>query len=308
MASSPKIAPGWQLREQVVAALERAVAPGAAVVHNVRLPVIGSPTKRRRQCDVVITAGQPPRQTMAIVEVQKRGRRVTLGDFESWLVKMKSVGAHQLICVSQHAFPNSVLEVAAQHGPIVELLTLDPSQPKENLPVTMVGMVVNNLKFEVTEFTSGLMLEPKLAVDGPRQIQTEAPLLSVDDEVELISVNSLLLRILNNEPSLQLPPHSAPAFVLIDLGSSDSQVWFHEAGKKALVKRWVANVKLTVETTNAPMTLSNVPYTEHGQRDPLAWASQAIMPLNGINHAVTFALRTQADGSLYVQVDAARVD
>ena len=62
----------WKETEQMVAQLERMLTPSAKVQHNVNLPVIGSKTGRKRQCDVVITYSKPPRETITIVEVQDR--------------------------------------------------------------------------------------------------------------------------------------------------------------------------------------------------------------------------------------------
>jgi hypothetical protein len=116
-------APPWQLAEQLVAKLEQAIAPYAKVEHNVLLPVVGR--KRWRQCDVVIRYGTYPRESIAIVEVQKRKRRPTINAFHGWLRKKDQVGAQHLICVSEAGFPTSIIEeVRDVIGPSVRLLNL----------------------------------------------------------------------------------------------------------------------------------------------------------------------------------------
>jgi hypothetical protein len=52
--------PHWKLVEKVVALLEAALTPTAEVLHNQWLPNIA--TGHRRQCDVVIKDGEPPRR------------------------------------------------------------------------------------------------------------------------------------------------------------------------------------------------------------------------------------------------------
>jgi hypothetical protein len=98
----PKRTPGpdphWLLIQKVVAFLEKALTPDAEVLHDQRLPNIT--TGHKRQCDVVIKYGKSPRQVMAIVEVQKRSRKVGIGTLSDWWQKMRSVGAQKLICVS----------------------------------------------------------------------------------------------------------------------------------------------------------------------------------------------------------------
>lgn len=112
----------WRLVERVVALLEQAIAPGARVEHDVKLwdYEAGVP----RQCDVVIWQGKPPRETLTIVEVQDRGRRVTLPTFEGWSRKREKVRAQHLVCVSQKGFSRSVLQEVQRQGDVVRLAEL----------------------------------------------------------------------------------------------------------------------------------------------------------------------------------------
>jgi hypothetical protein len=106
-----------------VASLERTVSPDARVEHDVQLPDLQRPGATR-QCDVVVTTGQPPRETRTIVEVQRRGRKVELVMFQGWVQKMRDVGAQHLICVSMVGFPKSIVDHARLLGPTVRLITL----------------------------------------------------------------------------------------------------------------------------------------------------------------------------------------
>lgn len=124
VSSRKKAEPKWRTVERVVAQLESALTPTARIEHDVHLPVLGSPTGDTRQCDVVVRTGGPHRETLTIVEVQRRGRKVELNTFGGWLHKMVQVGAQHLICVSTNGFPDSVIHEAARRGPSVRLLTL----------------------------------------------------------------------------------------------------------------------------------------------------------------------------------------
>ena len=113
----------WQFIERSVAVLEHMLAPGSTVLHNqtLREVVSGLP----RQCDAVVWYGTPPRRTLAaIVEVQDRGSKVGLQDFDAWCAKRESLGAQRLICVSCEGYTKDVEISARSKGDIVTLMTL----------------------------------------------------------------------------------------------------------------------------------------------------------------------------------------
>lgn len=98
----------WQLAERVCALLEKAISPEAQVQHDVKLKDIV--TGRSRQFDVVIYVGKEPRQSITVVEVQKRNRKVGLPQLQSWCKKRESVDAQHLICVSTAGFTRPAME------------------------------------------------------------------------------------------------------------------------------------------------------------------------------------------------------
>jgi hypothetical protein len=114
----------WNIQEKVVAIIEQYLDESAVVRQNYHLPVLGSQSGRTRQCDVVIWQGQEPRQTITIVEVQKRQSKPDITTFSGWLDKKTEVGAQHLICVSEIGFPGSIIEKAQNIGPSVRLMTL----------------------------------------------------------------------------------------------------------------------------------------------------------------------------------------
>ncbi len=112
----------WRITERVVAALEQAIAPNARVAHDVKL--LDYETNRQRQCDVVIFQGAHPRETITIVEVQRRNRKVGIEQFEAWCRKREKLRAQHLICVSKKGFTAGVVEDAKRLGNVVRLIEL----------------------------------------------------------------------------------------------------------------------------------------------------------------------------------------
>lgn len=110
--------------EHLVHLIEKSINSDARVEHDVKLPVITSTIGATRQCDIVITQGKPPRQTVTIIEVQDRGSKPSRNDFGGWMEKLQEVGAQHLICVSREGFSASVIEKAAQSGSTVRLIEL----------------------------------------------------------------------------------------------------------------------------------------------------------------------------------------
>ncbi|MCX6676812.1 MAG: hypothetical protein NTU95_02560 [Methanothrix sp.] len=99
--------PAWMHAQRIVAILEQSLSPNARVQHDVKLPVIGM-KDQWRQCDVVITYGEPPREFLSIIEVQRRNSKPDINTFGGWVAKMEDVGAQQLICVSAKGYPKSI--------------------------------------------------------------------------------------------------------------------------------------------------------------------------------------------------------
>lgn len=110
--------------ERLVQLIEQSISPDSIVERDVRLPILTSLTGNNAQCDIVIRAGRPPRQTITIVEVQDRQKPVDINDFRGWLQKLKDVGAQHLYCVSRQSFSKGIKEQAALHGTTVKLITL----------------------------------------------------------------------------------------------------------------------------------------------------------------------------------------
>jgi hypothetical protein len=129
----------WKDIEKLVHLIEKSINPDSEVLHDQNLPVINSPTKRTRQCDVVIISGNGKRKTTTIIEVQNRTSKVDINTFNGWLEKLKEVGAQHLVCVSKLEFPSSVKEKASQIGPTVILVNLLQSEDPDSIPLQLIN-------------------------------------------------------------------------------------------------------------------------------------------------------------------------
>lgn len=145
--------------ELLVHAIEKSLDSSAIVEHDVQMPVITSQIGATRQCDIVITQGIHPRQTISIVEVQDRNKKPSRNDFGGWIEKMKEVGAQHLICVSKIGFTKAQKEKAFLIGNAIRLIELKEFEDSEiplnlNLHFAHCVFKVSNLEFTNVRFSS----------------------------------------------------------------------------------------------------------------------------------------------------------
>ncbi len=163
----------WKLKEKTVTILERHLEHSAKIERDINLPVLTSLSGRARQCDVVITEGTIPRQTISIAEVQNRNSKPTINDFEGWIVKMGQVGAQHLICVSEKGFPASIKERAKELGPTVRLLTLKQLEHRDKpFPLSIFS---NDLQLVRYDKLVGLQIEYNYLVKVNSNDKKELP-------------------------------------------------------------------------------------------------------------------------------------
>jgi len=165
---------GWKIKEKVVAIIESYIDKEARVSHDLNLPVIGSPSNRKRQCDVVIVQGKEPRTTMSIIEVQKRKSKPNINDFNGWLEKKEEVGAQHLICVSEKGFSNSIKEKADLVGPSVRLLTLKELEQK-HWPIPPSTFLTEFKKVRYDELKGLKIHYHHLVRQDPKKDKTKQP-------------------------------------------------------------------------------------------------------------------------------------
>lgn len=124
----------WLTIERLVQLIEKSISPDSIVEHDVKLPDLTSSTNAKRQCDIVIKSGNPPRQTITIVEVQSRTSKFNITFFQGLIQKMRDVGAQHLICVSTEGFTKTIKEKAKDLGGTVRLVKLT-KHDTHNFPI-----------------------------------------------------------------------------------------------------------------------------------------------------------------------------
>ncbi|MEB3191963.1 MAG: hypothetical protein VKL42_16600 [Snowella sp.] len=208
-----KVSSSWESTEKIVAFIEQAISPDAKVEHNVKLPVINNPNRKPRQCDVVITFGKYPRQTLAIVEVQKRVTRPSITTFHGWCKKMEEVGAQHLFCVSALGYPSSIIEyVKKEKGPTVKLLTLEDLGKEKKLngffPTSDYELTFINPEYEILDIGHLKLVniddrkeqDPNLEADCfdayELNFDSNAKSLSIANDSNFTSLNNILNTIL----------------------------------------------------------------------------------------------------------------
>ena len=268
---------GWRVAEEVAALLEKSITPLAKVEHNVMLPVIGK--SRKRQCDVVITYGEHPRQTVAIVEVQKRQRKPDINTFHGWCKKMEEVGAQHLICVSIEGYPKSIIdEVATKCGPTVRLLTL--AQLRET-KVSGLEFVYPFVLHKTPHFTLEAV-EPGVRLESPPAdksltLNSGDKVFTLDNSQELQSLNELIAHDLNrviSQTFLEKGVEEPNSYSLeINLGSAKRDLWLHLDGHPQKVLN--LPVRLRVEITVSKIPLTILTYQQQFIDGVLAWVTLA---------------------------------
>jgi hypothetical protein len=287
----------WQVVEQVVALLERAIGAGAQVRHDVQLRSLS--TGQLRQFDVVVEAGQRERRILTVVEVQKRKKRVGVPSVEAWWAKAESVGAHQLVCVSEAGFSSTVIrEVQAKHGPRVRLVQLRDLE-RANWPINFVSGQV-----EVTCLQTSLQAGKTAVLDIPDispvrtlpNVSFDALLFHRDGTREALSLARLVHDAVQVTPELtQRAPGTYVRNVQIPTVPA---LWISHEGALHPVRALAAPAQVQVIKQLLPLRFTS--YAQVGEEHPLAWAALAEGHVAGDAIEVRVVFTPNVDGSFHV--------
>lgn len=229
------------------------------------------------------TQGNPPRQSITIVEVQKRNTKPNIATFDGWVGKMRSVGAQQLMCVSAIGYPQSIIEeVKLKHGPTVRLLTL------KELQTIKIGNIIFPFKYAFEpkpkfSFKSigsvkleNLPLDRKLV-----PINNHDEIFKVDNEANFLSLDNLISKCLDeisNEierQTVKLDLKSGtlmiPAVIVrFVLGSTTKNLWIHIMEQRFKILELQIEVEMNTQQSKILLTYNE--YKQDGVNNPLAWA------------------------------------
>jgi len=319
--------PLWKIIERIVAILEKALTPDAKVEHNVFLPVIGSPTRRSRQCDIVITYGQEPRQSFAIVEVQKRNSKPTITTFHGWLKKMEEVGAQQLICVSAIGYPKSIIEdVATRIGPTVTLMTLEELEASKPRPVFMLPNSIHTTpKYDIEEIG---LIKLSEKIDAFECDTLSSKMISIGDNSECLSICEFISCILNQnlpqffsgqgfpapdmykveivlsdmEMDLCGQGVSAPDMCYIKIVNNviDTNVWLHYQNQKIRILNWSIKLRITTEKQLLNIPMTQFAYHQESTDGALAWVATTQMLIQNKYQEIQLVFKPDKCGYLQI--------
>ncbi|HEX8195401.1 MAG TPA: hypothetical protein VF571_04250 [Pyrinomonadaceae bacterium] len=299
--------PRWKLIERLVAILEKAITPSARVKHNVSLPVLGRPNRKPRQCDIVITCGDAPRETITIVEVQKRNKKPNITTFHGWIKKMQEVGAQHLICVSAQGYPKSIIDdVAMVHGPTVRLMTLQELE-RGIIP----GMILSApLIHRIPEFSfvsvSGIALEnssiSNTLIQRNIELNTSDYVFSLDEEQARLSLDDLVAETLpifvTNYFDVEKTIEPDEYEVELELGSVERTLWFHIDDQRYRIKRLVVLVKVKSYFEEIPLNVLS--YKQEFYEGELAWLATAKGKVSGRDIEAHIIFQQDKEGFLVI--------
>jgi tetratricopeptide (TPR) repeat protein len=277
--------PAWRLIERITALLEQSISSTTNVKHDVRLPVLGSPSGRKRQCDVVITSGEKPRETITIVEVQKRNSKPDITTFHGWVEKMREVGAQHLICVSALGYPRSIIEEANRIGPTVRLLTLKEIEDMRTFCLNMANTVRRtNFKFTI-QTVDKIMVKEVSSSETNALTEIKQININIDsnDKIfethhshDLISLNDIINKyILEVYPPLIFT--SAGDHIINDINIPDmtiNKAWLCYNDRKFEIQTMHINIDIEIlPSTDIPLKCFS--YCQEFFEGELAWVASA---------------------------------
>lgn len=264
--------PHWRMAERTVAILEKFLTPGAVVTHNEELPELATGTMR--QCDVVVRSGRPPRQTLTIVEVQDRSRKVELGTYEGWCLKRRKLGVQHLICVSASGFPESVQKDASLRGDTVRLITL--TEPEE-FPHFFQARHIR-LEMLVTADRDVNLVFDKALPTGGVNYRCDAKVFEVEESSKLRSITEIIDRACLagqalDFQTLQVSEARQQRSCRLSFEQAPWRVWCPQGELRIpIVEALVTEI---VERHSYQIPLRMMAYEQIGYRETLAWILMA---------------------------------
>ena len=275
--------PTWKLKEKIVAIIERHLEHDAIVERDKQLPVLTSKSDRTRQCDVVITEGNKPRQTISIIEVQNRSSKPSINDFEGWITKMRQVGAQHLICVSEKGFPSSIEERADELGPTIRLLTL--KQLEEHSTPFPTGFYSQDLQVVRYDQLVGLQMEYQHLVRMDPSGNNELPnphdkVFRVEGNKEVSVTDIMDWHLFKTPKNLEELPVNQVVPLIVNFHDQYDGFFEHKTfdGKWVKLKSLKINFRLFIKTVKLSWELEKYDQVGWGE---IGWVAKATTNIDG---------------------------
>jgi len=261
--------PGDDL-EKIVEIIERSISPAAKIEQNVLLPILTSVEGHTAQCDIVIRNGNPPRETLTLVEVQDRNSKVDINTFRGWLGKLDEVGAQHLICVSRKGFPSSIKEKVSQQGSKIFLVTLKELSP-ERIPLEFISFIFQyrhlDIKYikSIRPFVAPGQIEKLGLKPIARKLDEKA--WSLDGE-NMISLLDICKRKINVEEKTSGASRYIEGSEKLSSGLTDGEELFYRHNGELVRIGLECEFEWGIEYAEIPMSVASYEQDKHGA---LAW-------------------------------------
>lgn len=254
--------------EQLVHLIEKSISPTAIVKHDVKMPNLTSRIGAEIQCDIVIIEGNPPRETITIVEVQDRNRPVEMNDFRGWKQKLIDVGAQHLICVSNHEYSAAIKEQVEQSGNTIRLIKIDSLRDLEGLPINLFDVKFKTNNLLITSYEKIILSNSKKPIKFDRHSKCFS-----FDMINTFSLDKLCYD--SFKPDKSLPKGKDK---LIFTSGANEKLYFHYPRKiiqtdLELIINWHREIK------NLPVVKTLI--YEQNEFGVLAWVIEIFHKVNG---------------------------
>ncbi len=295
------VEPEWKTVEWLVALLEKFLNPEeSSVTTNERIPVLGKPSRERKEFDVVIRQRVGPRTHMIVFEIQNRSRRIGIDSLDKWLKKMESVGANKLVCVSTKGYTKDAISAAKEeYGGRVDLLTFNDLKPLASIETFVaLPVVVDVTGFEIEDIQLGNLAfgyDDKLGPpkeDPNTSIELDEKLIAIGEENNLVSVFDALAQLHHDNLELIYAALVCSQYRFTKtIGVADR--WGVKIGDELYpILHWEIQATLRPKKVFRRLKVEQAYYSTVIEENTLAWTARYI----GTDRSIVFATKTTVLG------------
>lgn len=162
--------PTWEKFEELVAELQRELAPNATVVRNDH--IVGKISRTKRQIDVTVRAKVGNYEVLIILDCKAHKRSVDVKAVESFVGLAEDVGANKAVLVTTKGYSQAAINLATQKG--IELYTLIDTKDHEwgtillSLPAAAEVLSLQGLQIHLSNDGASFL---NINISDPRNIE-----------------------------------------------------------------------------------------------------------------------------------------
>jgi len=281
----------WEYFEKLVAFIEKKISPDSKVEHDVNINDL-TKDSNKRQCDVIIRTGEPPRETTTLVEVQNRSRGFNITFFDGLIEKMRKVGAQHLIVVSRKKFPESIINESKRLGNTIRLVYFDENAFLDSeLPRFTDNSIIVTSKniLKIHNVSIGVKKGELSKINRSKDMNTQEKFFFIEND--FISINEIV----NIYCHADVNYDSYQVEFSFDSDSIDKEIYIIDSITK---EKFIIHLKLSasVQIQNIKLPINYISYSQVGYDDSLAVVMYANGIWNGEETHVTSVMKKRNDG------------